>query len=448
MRLGKRTHMLLSIATLLLSLNITPAHAVLRTGDIAAASIVKIPVAGGRDEICVMPLHLPGAKYAKKDAERETELCGWRVGVNVAACPKRRSTSPATEYFTPPEGKTVAQLTAAHCVMNGAKKQTKYKSTVACTYTPSIPAYYHVSRALGNIGDVPPAVLITKDLNAHKKMADWALQLLSERMNFPIAKWWTVFRNALYQGRGGELADRLFTDDYTQTYGALSRNPRGEKEYNEFNGEFGTDRLTWFKNSSPVYRALSNRGTRIGREFNVTNVAAMRQMKDAADFILIDTLLNQQDRMGNMHYKEKLYYLVNEAGKVSLEKADELAEVPDANKKSAVRVKELLLKDNDCGVNMENRLKKAQLLEGVAHMDPDTYKYFMQFAATYETAESRDFFIRGLTFTENNYKKVGQNIREAAALLKDRCKSGRLALDLDIKAHFTGKALPEAYACE
>jgi hypothetical protein len=429
--------------TLAISLLTTPAHALLRTGDLLGQSIVNHPVRGGRDEICVMPLHIPGAKYAKKDAERETDLCSYVAGENVAACPKRRSTSPATEYFTPPAGKSVAQLTAAHCVMDGAKKQAKLKSTVACTYTPSIPAYYHVSRALGNIGDVQPAVLVTQDLRKHQRMADWALQLLAERTNFPIYKWWSVFRDALYTGRGGELADKLFTDDYSQTYGALQRNPRGEKEYDEFNGQYGTDRLTWFKNSSPVYRALSNRGTRVGREFTVANVNAMRQMKDAADVILIDTLLNQQDRMGNMHYKEKVYYVANGA----LENADELAEVPEANRKGAVRVKELLLKDNDCGVNMENRFKKAQLLEGVAHMDPNTYKYFMQFAAGFETSASHDFFVRGLTFTENNFRKVGQNIKEAAALLKNRCQTGRLALDLDLKAHFTGKELPASYDC-
>ncbi len=423
------------------------AHALMRTGDLLSASIVRHPVSGRRDEICSIPLHLPGAKYSKKDAEREAELCSYVAGQNVAACPKRHSTSPAIEYFTPPAGKTVDELNRAQCLLKGAKKQAKYKVTVACTYIPSILAYYHVGRALGNIGDIPPSVLHTYDLDRHQKMSDRAISLLSRRTTFPIYKWWTVLREALYGGPRGPLASSIFTDDYTQSYGALQRNPRGEKEYHEFNGTFGTDRIPWLKNESPIYRALTNRRTRIGREFTAANVLAMRQLKDTADFLLIDTLLNQQDRFGNMHYKNKFYYLAQVDGKASLEKADELAEVPEPYRASAVKIKELMLKDNDCGVNMENRIKKARLLDLVAHMDSQTYSYFQAFAASYDRPETRDFFMRGLLFTENNYRKVGANVKEAAAMLKEACQTGRLALDLDLKAHFTGQALPETYDC-
>ena len=35
----------------------------------------------------------------------------------------------------------------------------------------------------------------------------------------------------------------------------------------------------------------------------------MVQLKDAADLIAIDTLMNQQDRFGNIHYLQTYYYL-------------------------------------------------------------------------------------------------------------------------------------------
>jgi len=46
----------------------------------------------------------------------------------------------------------------------------------------------------------------------------------------------------------------------------------------------------------------------VGRTFTVENVQRMVQLRDASDLIVIDTLMNQQDRFGNVHCQNTYYY--------------------------------------------------------------------------------------------------------------------------------------------
>lgn len=425
--------MALALLSLVAFLSTTPAQAFLRTGEILAANIEK-----KADGICAISPKFPGAKYAKKDEAHEATLCSLERGTTAAYCPKRRSTNPAIEFFVPAAGMSAKDLERKECIAKGAEKEAKYKQSITCSYAPGILAYYHVSRALGNVANVPPAVLRTFDARDHMDMADRALRLLENRSNYPIYKSWSALRDVLADPRNNEYGQRIMTDDLQYTWGALGRNARGESEYNEFNGVFGRpNRLEDFR-QGPIYRALITPGLRMGRELTLANAQAIRQLKDAADFILIDTLLSQQDRFGNIHQKPKAYYMAN--GK--LEKADKLEEVPAEFKAKAVMVKEMMLRDNDCGVGMvfTNRSKNAKLLDYVAHMDPETYTYFQAFASRIDLPETYNFFVKGLQLRDSDFKRVQKNTKEASALLRARCQSGELALDVGVSDFFNGKA--------
>ncbi len=409
------------------------AGAFLRTEEILASSIVT-----RGDGICALPLHLSGAKYGGKDLEHETELCQLESRENAAICPKRRSTNPAIEYFTPPAGMTPRELEKKECVARDAKKVAKYKLSISCSYSPGILAYYHVSRALGNIGNVPASVLRTHDFRDHKHMVRRALRLLERRRNYPIYRSWAELEEVFDRGERHPQASRIFTQDMDYSWGALSRNPRGESEYNEFNGVFGRpDRLGDFM-QGPIYGALTHHSLNIGTEFTASNVQKLRQLKDAADFILLDTLLSQQDRFGNIHAKTRTYYLSN--GKI--EKADDMPSVPEPFRAGAVTVKEMVLRDNDCGVGMAftNRAQRAHMLEGVAHMDPDTYRYFQDFASRIDAPETQAFFLKGLQLRDSDFRRLQTNVKTSSALLRQRCESGALSLDLDLASHFGGRA--------
>ena len=124
----------------------------------------------------------------------------------------------------------------------------------------------------------------------------------------------------------------------------------------------------------------------VGRDFTAENVQKMIQLRDAANMIVMDTLLNQQDRMGNIHALERYYYLdpndVNAAGQPTLRSAKigDLS-ADDVQRLKAVEVSEMILKDNDCGVSKQNIDKQAGLDNKIAHIDPSTYERLLRLNA-------------------------------------------------------------------
>lgn len=433
---------LLATTAILLS---SPAHAVLKLSDIKGNQI-NLAVPGKRAEICVIAQRFPEAKYAKKDDKHETELCALEASVNVATCAKTYSTNPGVLFVTPPKGTTLEDLQAQECDVKGAKKEAKYKNSTSCSYTPSLLAYYHVSRALGNVVNVPPAVLRTMDLERHQTIASRAIKNLADDPQELIYKTWSGLKSILDKGARSEKADLLFVEGFEQSYGALQRNPRGEEFYQEFFNK-GADRVEAFKNSNKIYKELTESSLNVGREFTLANVQKIQQLKDLADMLVMDTVLAQQDRFGNIHYKEKyLYPTTNKKGKFEIkdEDKDDLDKIPAELQSKAVLVKEMMLKDNDCGVTKENKIKKAKLLDQISHIDPKTYKRLLKMEAAGDA--NKEYFMGNLMFTESDYRTVMGNLREAVSLLKSACESGKLKLDLNMEDHFSGEA-PAAANC-
>lgn len=410
-------------------------------------SIVSHEVNGRKSEVCVIPKHLPTGKYSKKDAENEKELCDWNIGVNVAACAKENSTNPGVLFLSPPKNVSVADLTANCEIKNSdgesADKEAKYKLSTSCSYAPSLLAYYHMSRALGNIVNVPPAVLRTLDLERHIALAKRAIR--ETPADDIINKTWRGLLSNLEAGSSSSKADLLFTDNYDQSYGALQKNPKKESFYKEFFNS-GEDRVAAFRDRNPIYKALINPALRVERDFVQKNVQAMLQLRDASDMILLDTILGQQDRFGNIHAYKRYYYIVTEDGKVNVKSEKDKKDIPEGI--TAVEVKEMILKDNDCGVAKENRIRDAGLLDKVSHISPSTYKNLMALNKIIDQEDTKKLFTKGFVFTETDFKVVSRNLREAAKMLKEACAAGRLKLDLSLDKHFSTEALPTRFDCE
>ena len=149
----------------LLMLFVPLTMAALNTSTPRGEQIIKIPVANSSQaEICVIPKKYPNAVYSGKDLQREQELCGLVAVQPVALCPKLKSTNPAVEFFSLPEGASASQIESKMCSNEASKKLAKYKGSISCSYTPSLLAYYHISRILGNVVQVPPVVIRTMNL--------------------------------------------------------------------------------------------------------------------------------------------------------------------------------------------------------------------------------------------------------------------------------------------
>jgi hypothetical protein len=108
----------------------------------------------------------------------------------------------------------------------------------------------------------------------------------------------------------------------------------------------------------------------------------------------------------------------------------------------------MILKDNDCGVAKSNLIKDGKLLNNVAHMDPKTYRYLLQLSQQFDTPEFAQFLSQEVLFTDKDIRKVGENLKEAVAMLQGACRAGKLKLDLDLDLFFSGAALPTQYDCQ
>ena len=446
----KLTQLLLLCAATVVS---GPAYATLSPHLQRGVKVVELPVPGRNAEVCVVPKHFVGALYSDKDAKTETELCDIDVNTNSAVCPKLNSTNPGLDVYSLPQGSTPQQVQASSCKSPGAKKIAKYKLSTSCSYTPSILGYYHLSRSLGGIANVPPSVLRTFDLKTHIALGRTALA--ETPSNALIHQTWEALMVQLTAGSAASRRDLLLTDDFAQSYGALSVSPTGESFYTEFfNGSANNvARAINFRDKNPIVAMLARNGdisTLVDRSFTVENMQKMVQLRDAANLIIIDTLMNQQDRFGNIHYVETYYYRDandrNPDGSAKL-KSDRNLTPEVVAQLGAVQVKEMLLKDNDCGVSKQNIARQAGLIDRIAHIDPDVYRRILQLDATADSPQIRDFFLEELVFTPVDYSNFRSNLKEVATKLHQGCTQGRVKPDLDLQAHFSGRPL-KPWSCE
>jgi hypothetical protein len=415
-------------------------------------------IARSASEICVIPKKLAGADYSKKDLENEVGLCNMDIhgaSANVAVCGKTASTNPGVEFFRLPKGMTAAKLESQGCEVSKAqdpndeaKKLAKYKLSTSCSYTPAILSYYHVSRALGGVNQVPTAVLRTMDMQRHIQIGNTTIARLKSMGDADdvIGLTWGSLLKFLNQGGASSKRDALMTDDFKQSYGALQKNPSSEEKYSElYNG--GSDqniRAKNFRDKNPVYSMLQTTGSignKISRTWSTDNVQKLQQAKNVADMILLDTILSQEDRFGNLHYTMDYFFIkdgnVKRESKLSAEEVKTL---------SAVRVKNMIMKDNDCGVNRENHLKNNKLLAGLSHFNPETYRKLLKLNISLATDETRMFFKRETMMTESDYSQFKQNVGYAVTTLQNACKQGRLQLDLDLDIQFGNAKLDNS--CE
>lgn len=445
----------MAVATLMAGF---PAFATLTPSIQRGQEVIQIPTRSGRaPEICVIPTHLPQGTYTADDFALESDLCKMQPGVNVATCPKVYSTNPGVDWYSIPAGMT-AQSVEMNNNCDAGKKIAKYKMSVSCSYTPSILGYYHLSRLLGGAGRVPVAVLRSFDLERHKDVASRAIRIAekTEGRDAIIYKTWSTVVNFLNGGSlFGKFKDQIFTDAIDQSYGAMIRQVKerviGDKDFygDMFSkpAKAGESRAAAFRDRNAIFQRVkssSGASSIVPTQWSAGNVQALLQMKDASDMVLMDHIMKQQDRFGNIDYALRYAYLEN--GQVQLVKS---LSADDISKKGAVEVKAMLMRDNDCGVTKTNVARDEGLLSRVAHMDPVTYKRLLQLNASADSEQIQKAFRQGMMMTATDWSGTSKApgvrglIAEATKILQTRCRAGQLKLDLDLGAHFSGKSVQQ-----
>jgi hypothetical protein len=422
------------------------------------------PTPGAPDEVCVVPNHMPGGDYSSSDTKSEAELCSYvfhgagpreadAPKVDVAICPKLSSTNPGTDVQELVAGKSREETIAAICKQDDrpTKLLAKFKQSITCSYAPSIIGYYHLSRALGGAGDVKPVVVRTMDLGEHRKLVGEALTILAGQPDDSFPKLsWLSYRSAEASPAASRFKDALYTSDLLQIYGGMQENARGEDKYSEINKRGPDSNIAGpFMATAAFQRAADGRPLAqiVGRTLEASAQAVV-QMSDIAEMLVLDYLMSQQDRFGNIHDYDYFYFPKDGGGvdKVKKSKVDD-KEVPMPA--GAVPVKKMILKDNDCGGPAKtNQTKNAGLLDKIRHMSPHLYANLRFLAANFgPNTALPNFFASEALFVQNDVDMLRANLAALAPKLHDACVSGHLLLDLDLEGHLAGRSHDPA-SCE
>jgi hypothetical protein len=435
---------------------------------------------GERTDYCFLPKTLPGFPYRekslRKDQETEAELCGYDLyatNTRLAACPKLNSTNPGIKIFELDKEVTDRKKwEAAECPkedgQNDGSTVAKFKQTMTCSYAPSPMAYYQISRVLDAQPIVPVAVLRTMDARTHleyvKKGAAYATKIYGDpetHKGEALLQAWAKKWPAAHQTK----PDSLFDAGGTQVWGDLVESPKGKEVYKEVftkpGQKFHYDtRYEDFK-GTPVYQKLASAkplAPAMGTDF-AQMAQPMVQLKDVSDMIVLDYLLNQQDRMGNIHYVP--YYLYVENGKIkdkkvatgksAKKKAKAAEQAAEMKAKGAVIVKRMVLADNDCGVAKDNLIRENEILDGLNHMGLDTYRRLLWLSSQLQTNEWQSYFRSELQFTQGdltanagNRSGLVVNAANAVKILQEKCRKGTLQLDLNFSLQLQGKNITDS----
>lgn len=400
-------------------------------------------------ELCVVPKKWVNGDYSKGDIKKETEMCNTNFYTDVGICPKYSSTNPAVLTIKPTSKYSKDAINASHCDIDklNLSSEAKFKQTITCSSAASILAYYQVSRALGDINRVPVSVIRTMDAGIHKKLADKAVAYLKGSGRYTEITWQLMQKVHANPANYPTVVD----ETHTQIFGALVDNIKKEEKYTEVSGKGSYDtRYSRFLKQPPFLRvANANKVTDIVGSSEFAKVAqTVVQMKDVSDMILLDTLLNQQDRIGNIHYKFVWFYVDPSTQKLEKKKSDAKLEneqivvppdeIAEMTGKPAALVKEMTLKDNDCGVTKTNMMKKFQVLDKVRHMSYRTYRKFLAFEQSLSLPEAKSYFTKELLFTDSDFRYLKRNAQAAKQLLKSRCESKQLQFDVDLELYIPG----------
>jgi hypothetical protein len=409
-------------------------------------------------EICIIPNHIPFADYRQADENREHELCKYNLYESagttdlsgaVVVCPKTSSTSAGILLYNIPDGHTKSELqNASSCLALEAKNQpqsdvkeiAKFKQTDddrTCTSTSSILAYYHVSRALGDIAQIAPAVIRTMDFDQHGRVVNQALSMTKVNQNRALRKSWSNF--TAYNSGSSSNPESLFTIDNSQIFGALISKDHGTAPYQEWitdksSGQTNISALSAFRNVTNPQSASNIIGS---RSFTQSTAQTLVAMRDMSEMILIDTLMQQNDRTSGGNIQASTEVIYRDGSEYKTDKSSKTVSpgLPQFN------VKRVYLVDNDCGlIEGPGSFVKQGYLSKVNHMHPKTYVRLMQFANKWENDPSvKTFFQTEALFSSIQIGSFGNILLKTRDVLRAKCKLSDHFLDLDVNDYFNGK---------
>ncbi len=412
---------------------------------------------------CVVLPPLPGSP-AEPEADRErARRC--RIDFaspDTAVCPKTWSTSPAALVYdlsaTPWAGRSndFQQQVCARgrtARSEAGAEMAVFKTSVngadtSATYAPASLLYDHLSRWLKTRVHVPVAVRQQFPVRWYREqVAEPGLALATEQGSGAMlrAGWARVVETLAATG-GQSPAAEMLSPDGEAIWGA-SLLFTGKRYGSEVNGTrasgWGVGQNRDFQQTAP-YLLLRNpealeEATReaISVARSDSQMAAAlpadidpRQIQwwagEVLEIAVLDFLLGQQDRIGNIDYQWRWHWLQD----------GQLRSLPDAAEEAppgAVRLRATWLNDNDAGIRVgyTNYAQRTGMVEGLRRFDPNLYRRLRALAA--------DFEVGGVVSRAigNNYglrtaevEAIARRVVALDQILRRDCLAGRYQFDL------------------
>ena len=439
----------------------------------------------GATERCVVLDHMPGGHYTDADIAREAAFCAIDFyGKTHALCPKVFSTSPGTliyEIDAGPGAIGVEDFERKACGRGINKKAAvgepiAYKMSVntresSATFANSSLIYYHFSRYFRATVHVPVAVFRSIDRRVHRERVSARGVSLSAgraalKMNHAA---WEALQAAEQDPSSYQPTSELFTPEGL-LYGVMLH-PAGKRYGEEINGTrvsgWGKGQSLDFQETAP-FRALRSdkpllEAIREGKRIALQNPrlaaatgddASAQQMiywmSDLINITLLDFIFSQQDRIGNIDYIS--YWRWPSGDTVGSRPASSRKVPADLASHKPFYIKQTELGDNDAGVRLSyaNYTKRTAMLEKLRHYRGVTYLQLMRLDRDFKSSGPLYEYVR-TTFglSEKEFKRVVANTGEAANILRQSCKAGRLRFDLEPEEFLlTGTVEPRSVGCE
>lgn len=417
---------------------------------------------------CIRIAPIPGGNFSESDLKQEQEYCELDFAT-LALCPKLWSTSPGTVIYEVDASRYQGGIggfestlckDGHHARDEALNNPAVYKMSVngretSATYAPASWVYYHLSRYLEAQVHVPVAVYRSTSRAAHhKRVVKPALDIVSQRRGLKmLAAGWKVL-DELESGDGSSAsASALLTDDGKNVYGVLLKS-KGDRYDAEVNGtrESGWgDGQNYDFQQTAAYLALrselplmeaakygiheARKNPKMAKALSADTPVeqVVLWMGDIIEITLLDYLLGQQDRIGNIDYNWRWYWLDN--GEL-VSRAAGSSDIPtDLQGKSPARLKQSAINDNDAGVRRgySNFAARTHMLEDLRHYSARLYGRLETLAADLASkGEVYQWLSQSAGLSTGETEAIAERTAQAFALLSEDLESGRLTLDIDL----------------
>lgn len=428
----------------------------------------------GVKEACVVLDRMPGGVYSEADSQQESSLCAINLNAQShAVCPKLFSTSPGTliydlsagpyagnpagfERDVCPKGRAVEREAVGDPV---SFKMSVNTAKTSATFSNASLIYYHFSRYFNASVHVPVSVFRSMDKDEHlRRVTTPGASLSATRkalaMNHAA---WSALAGAEKQPASYQPTEELFTTGQDQVYGVMLH-PKGMRYGVDVNGTrrsgYGEGQNRDFQQTAP-FRALKSPkpladAVESGVAPNRSRAQIVFWMRDLIDITLLDYIFSQQDRVGNIDYLLKWYWVQDGQVKhIPASGRTPPAEIASLAPQLLMRTE---LGDNDAGVRTTyaNFTKRTKMLENLRHYSAETYDRLQ--------ALDRDLRADGplLHYVRNTFglsakelAQVVKNTEDAAAILRTACREGRLRFDVEPDEFLrTGRVAEKRVKCE